>query len=211
MKSIIGQVFGRWAVLEFSHSDHHRTTYWICRCECGTIKPVQGRQLKNGTTKSCGCFQRELTAKRNYIHGLSRKNIYKIYYAMLNRCYNPKNAEYKNYGARGISVCNRWRKSFPNFAYDVGEIPHGMSLDRINNNGPYSPENCRLATQSEQHNNRRNTRFLEFEGRTQTIKEWSNELGMSKNTILSRLSYGWSVQDTLTRKIDIRCRHNKSL
>ena len=120
---------------------------------------------------------------------------------MAKRCNNPKDKRYKNYGGRGIKVCDRWHK-FENFYADMGDKPMGMSIDRINNNGNYAPENCRWATPFEQANNTVKNRKIIFKGKTLTVAQWSRELGIKRTTLSGRLNnYGWSTEKALTTKL----------
>lgn len=207
MKDLTSQRFGRWTVVQFSHRTKYRDSYWLCRCDCGNENTVRSYHLIHRKSQSCGCLQRELAALAKYKHGLSYHPMRSAYTQMKQRCYNPNSDSYPRYGGRGIIVCNRWKRSFANFLADMGERPKNTTLDRIDNNGPYSPENCRWATEDQQHANRCNSRFLEHDGLKLTVAQWAQRLGLHPNTIRSRLRYGWSVHDILTRPIDTRCRH----
>lgn len=130
-------------------------------------------------------------------HGMAHTPIYRLWRAMHNRCKNPNVAAYPDYGGRGIVVCERWQE-FENFFADMGERPEGMSLDRIDNDGPYSPENCRWATRFEQAHNKRNLHLVTAFGRTQTISDWSRETGVKLGTIWQRLASGWAPETAVT-------------
>jgi hypothetical protein len=153
------QRFGRLVVVA-PHPKRSRGGYafWRCRCSCGAETIVIGNDLRAGKTRSCGCLRRETTRKRLTTHGHAPAGnctrIYQIWCAMLQRCRNPNNRDYRNYGARGITVCDRWL-SFVNFLIDMGEPPPGMSIDRIDVNSHYEPRNCKWSTTSEQNRNRR--------------------------------------------------------
>lgn len=133
----------------------------------------------------------------NRSHGLHGTKIYGVWWTMLQRCTNPRSKSYVYYGARGIAVCERWQK-FDNFYADMGPAPHGSMLERVDNDGPYSPANCRWATRLEQAQNRRNSRFLTAVGRTQTMAAWARELGVNPAAVLYRLTAGWSVKRAVT-------------
>lgn len=164
---LTGQKFGRLTVIERAGKTNHGAAKWACRCDCGNETVVIGDELRKGNTASCGCYAKEKaieTAKRyiagkNKSHGKAGTPIYKEWSEMKRRCLNPKDNSFKNYGDRGITVCERWRNSFEAFYEDVSKLPHfgekGYSLDRINNNGNYEPNNVRWATAKQQANNRR--------------------------------------------------------
>lgn len=136
-------------------------------------------------------------AKYNRKHGMYKSPIYKVWATMRNRCSRPNIPEYRNYGARGIKVCRRWQK-FENFYADMGPRPPGATIERIDNDGPYSPKNCRWATRREQAQNKRNNRWLTLGKRTQTMKEWADEIGVNPAAILYRINAGWSNEAILT-------------
>lgn len=159
-KDVTGKEFGRLTAIKLSHRDHNRQAVWECVCRCGEVKEVLLQNLTSGSTKSCGCLNHERRAevmrgnKRALVHGLSGHPLYNVWATMKQRCQNPKAANYKNYGGKGIEVCGRWEESFENFLEDMGERPEGTSLDRRDNSQGYSPENCRWATASQQSLNR---------------------------------------------------------
>jgi len=162
VKVTIGDRCGRWVVLKFSRYDKWKNRHLECVCDCGTKRVVNGSTLRDGTSRSCGCLQREVA---KYIGGIqhithgcgSKKNRapeYRAWDSMKARCYNEKTKNFRRYGGRGIKVCVRWRGSFENFLNDMGRKPSpNHSIDRINNDGNYEPGNCRWATKSQQMNN----------------------------------------------------------
>lgn len=192
--ALAGQRFGMLAVIREAKS--RKESRWLCLCDCGTETIVRGTHLTREIISSCGCNRAKWCTK----HGMTRSNIYALWNTMVSRCHNAKNASFHNYGGRGIVVCDRWR-SFANFYADMGERPKGHTLDRIDNDGPYSPENCKWATYREQANNTRTLRLITFDGRTQSVSEWERELGLPLKT---RLHRGWDVAFAFTLAVGDR-------
>lgn len=196
---LAGKTFGRLTVLERAGSNKHKKALWKCTCSCGVITTVIGSSLTKGKSTSCGCFRTDLASKLNKTHGKSNTKIYMVWKDMNRRCCDISDI---NYGGRGISVCGHWRYSFKNFYVDMGDLPFpGATLDRINNNSEYSPENCRWATMREQANNTRRNHYLHFAGQTLTLSQWARKLGFPPYVLWKRLSRGWSVSKTLTRPL----------
>ncbi len=193
IRDIAGQRFGRLVALSRQISTT-RESRWTCLCDCGKQTEVDLSNLRNGTTKSCGCYGSESSSKRMTIHGKHNTKVYIAWRNMRRRCSNPKDRDWENYGGRGVRVCERWR-SFENFYADMGDPPKGTSLDRINTDGDYEPSNCRWATYVAQVRNRRNTLLVSYKGETKTMQEWSEELGVRYGTLSQRLNkYKWSVE-----------------
>lgn len=173
---------------------------WLCACDCGKECVVPGTSLKSGNTTSCGCM------KGKFTHRMSNSREHNAWCNMKGRCYSKGTKRYKDYGGRGISVCERWLNSFENFFADMGPMPEGMSLDRIDNNGPYSPENCRWATRKEQQRNSRRNVRLTFNGITLGVTEWSERpeiqnLGITFAVLQSRVFRGWDHGRALTTRV----------
>lgn len=203
----IGKKYGRWTVTEFSgfreYKKSPRRSLWKCICDCGVIGIRTSKTLESGSS-SCGCIQKEAVSAANTKHGKSRTKIYKVWTSMRLRCNNKLDRGYDNYGGRGIKVCERWETSFENFLADMGYSPPGMSLDRIDNDGDYEPENCRWATPSQQLGNQRKSVRFKVDGVEMCLMEISIKYKISYNTLHQRVRKGMSIQDAISKPIDTR-------
>lgn len=192
-RDLKGEVFGRLTALEkHAHNDKFNKVRWVCECECGATVLVTGEKLRSGNTKSCGCLMREVSSKNginNRKHGMTKSPEYKTWWGMKDRCCNPDNPSYKDYGARGIEVCNEWMISFELFFKELGPRPSpAHSLDRIDNSKGYQPGNCRWATGVEQANNKRNNDLHLFKGELLSLSRISAMTGIPQPTLWSRLN-----------------------
>lgn len=193
---LAGQRFGRLSVLSRGPS-RGRGVVWNCRCDCGNHSSVESGNLRSGGTTSCGCLGLEKRIKARTKHGRSKDALYWRYQNMIARCHSPTHEAYANYGGRGIAVCERWRSSFSNFVADMGDPGPGMTIERDDNDGNYTPENCRWATRLEQMNNFSRNKPITYAGRTQNISEWAREIGLSACALNKRLSL-WTTERALT-------------
>lgn len=196
---LTGQRIGRLVVLEQGQSLKGASTWW-CQCDCGSYKQIRGSYLRNGDAVSCGCYHRE----KHRIHGRRGKDgdprdpTYLSFVAMKGRIMNCNNPAYHNYGGRGIQICSEWIEGgFTEFLKDMGNRPSGTSLDRIDTNGDYSPDNCRWATLLEQSQNRRGVQLLTCNEKTQSFAAWAKELGFSRYMLRQKLKMGMTINDIL--------------
>jgi hypothetical protein len=202
---LTGQRFGRLIVLEVAET-RKGVLWWRCRCDCGVEVEVRSQQLRIGQAKSCGCLRREVGRARTASggemdarkHGAYQTPEYAAWHGARGRCLSPTNKDFPNYGGRGITIDPRW-STFEAFLADMGPRPSPRhTLDRRDNDGPYSKDNCRWATRKEQQRNRSTAVRLTLNGETLCVAEWSERLGLPHSTILHRLARGWPVERTLT-------------
>lgn len=207
MKDRIGERFGRLVITRFvkvARKGNCWNYIWECKCDCGNTIEVQYSNLYNGSTKSCGCLKRERTIERSTKHGLSGGHgnytpLYRTWLNMRRRCYSKNCKDYHHYGGRGIKVCKEWDDyaAFHDWAINNGYAEH-LTLERIDNDGDYCPENCRWATRKEQARNTRQNRYITFNDKTKTIAEWAEYLGISSTSLRQRLHRGWPIERALT-------------
>ncbi len=211
---MIGKQIGAWTVVEFSHSHPDRGKYWRCRCVCGAERIIRQCDLRSGKTQSCGCQHPKYLAVNRDRLSLERRGPYwphtrALYFRhrdMIRRCDDPRHPHYARYGGRGIQVCDAWwanRHAFIEWLLAHNWTPE-LQIDRVDNDGPYSPENCRLVHRNIQSSNRSDNRFLEWNGIRRTYAEWARALNVTARTIPRRLAMGWSLERTLTTNGDAR-------
>jgi hypothetical protein len=195
---VTGKVFGKLTVLRLSDDYAKGAARWLCQCECGNTTIVFASNLSREHTKSCGCLKQANYKTMNLTHGATAKQkteyprSYVSWCQMRQRCNNQDSPAFKYYGARGITICERWT-DYACFVADMGEPPDGTSLDRIDNDGPYSPKNCRWATKMEQARNKRSAHMITYHGETRSLVEWAEHLGIPRQRLHNRIFRGWDI------------------
>lgn len=200
---LVGHRFGRLVVIKPMGHNSKGRALWLCKCDCGNERIINVECLKYGYSKSCGCLRAEGNSKRT--HGLSFSRLWRIHSQMKVRCYDKKSDAYKNYGARGITICDEWLgenglKNFSEWAYSNG-YSEKLTIDRKDNSKGYSPDNCRWTDRKTQNRNRRTNHFITYQGESKTIAEWSEVTGIKYHTLKCRIKAGWNVEDALTREV----------
>ena len=196
IKDIAGQKFNMLTAVKIAQRNPLK---WECKCDCGNTAYVSSRNLIHGKQKSCGCLSHRGNPKHNQCY----TRVYRIYAKIKRRCFIVDDAAYSRYGGRGITMCDEWKDSFEVFskwAYANG-YKDNLSIDRIDNNGNYCPENCRWVDDYCQSNNRRNNLKYTFDGKTQTLSQWCREKNMSYKVVWYRLSKGWKFEDAITKPV----------
>ena len=201
-----GQIYGLLTVIGVIPGKINKCSgerYVYCKCECGKNSIHKMGNLRNGHTKSCGCYRKNFMVTHGNCVDHKHTTEYGCWSGLLSRCYNSQHKHFCNYGGRGISVCARWKDSFENFLIDMGPKPNkNYSIDRIDNNSNYEPSNCRWANKKQQNFNKRTTRIIEYNSVSHTIDEWSEITGINKECLRSRLKRGWSVDRMLSNGKD---------
>lgn len=205
-ENLAGNKYGRLTVIEqtddYVYPNGKRRAQWLCMCECGNIIKVEQSNLKRGNSNSCGCYNDELRILRSTTHGDRRTRLYGIWTNIKSRCYNPNSTSYSNYGARGILMCDEWKDSYYNFkswANESGYIDsNDVTIERVDVNGGYSPENCIWASPKEQANNRRNTVFFTHNNETHSLSEWADITGIKYHTLFARIyKLNWDFEKAI--------------
>lgn len=201
VNDLTSQRFGSLLVIERRGSDKRGEALWLCRCDCGTEKVIRGHDLKGGT-KSCGCSRR--TSTNLYKHGLSHTHLHGLWRNIKDRCYNKNNHHYSIYGGKGVKMCEEWKNDFAKFyewSYKNGYM-EGLTLDRIDFNGDYCPENCRWTTWTQQANNTSRNIRVTINGETKTVAEWSRIYGVNYHSVHSRIFKGMDPLLAITTPFD---------
>lgn len=195
MNDLKGNKYNRLTVIGYNHESRK----YICKCDCGNIHEVNKYNLTHGLVKSCGCLFLEGNNKK---HGCRHTRLYMVWKGMRCRCYTKTSSSFRNYGARGISICDEWNdyKKFKEWAETHG-YQEGLQIDRIDVNGNYEPSNCRWVGVITNANNKRNNRYIEYNGIIKTMSEWAREYNIKPATLWARLNKGWSVEKALSQKV----------
>lgn len=199
------RIFGKLIAIAPIGKDKRGRTTWLYTCHCGNTVVRGAYSRTDNHRRSCGCLGKSIK------HGAHKTKEYRAWSDMLFRCHNPSHKDFKEYGGRGITVCSDWANSFGSFYAAMGDCPPGKSIDRIDNDGPYSPENCRWATAKEQQNNRRVNRLITYGGHTKTITEWARAIGINVLTLTKRLNNGWSINKAFEEPVSEQHAINSSL
>ncbi len=207
MEDLVNKRFGMWTVISRAQDriikGNRHIRYWNCVCDCGTQREVKEQSLTSGKSTACGCTRKDHlrigASINNRTHGMTDTRLYRIHRHIINRCTNPNDISYKNYGARGITVCEQWHsfESFASWALSSG-YNDTLSIDRIDVEKGYSPENCRWATIEEQSRNKRNVLYYEFNGESHCLSEWAELFEMSYKKLWKRVHNGWDIETALT-------------
>ena len=201
--SMIGKQYGRWTILEYLGKNERGAKIVRCRCSClnQTERNVILGDVLMGRSTNCGCVKKEKLVDRNTTHNKYRTTEYKTWTKMIERCYDKNCPKYKNYGERGITICDEWRNSFEKFYEDMGEKPgKGYTIDRIDNDGNYEPLNCRWATAGEQSRNKSSNRWLSFDGKTMILRDWATLLEIDYSYLCKRLKKGKSFAQIIKKE-----------
>lgn len=200
ISALIGRQFGALRVESYSHTTAHRMTVWNARCDCGQWITVRGDMLRSGVKSSCGCIgRRSLDVPTSSVSAHPEYNAWR---KMILRCHDVRDKSYAAYGGRGIKVCARWENSLAAFLEDMGPRPSSKhELDRINNDGDYTPKNCRWVTRHVQSRNTRRNRYVEWRGETLLVCDLAARVGIQRKILQSRLHHGWTVERAATEPV----------
>lgn len=208
-KDLTGMMFGRLIVIEHVGTRNGHSL-WKCKCDCGNVVEVVSGSLVSGNTQSCGCFRSQFAREKFTTHGMHGIKIYNVWRGMKSRCMNINTNYYSDYGGRGISVCEEWLEfiNFYNWAMNSGY--NGiLTLDRVDNDGNYEPDNCRWSTMKEQANNTRTNVWYEYRGESKTLSQWSDICGIAQKRLRDRIGLGWTIERALFTPVRIQKKYEK--
>lgn len=198
MELTVGVRIGNLVLVEKTHKvTTRKRPAWRCLCDCGNSIVVLSQSLSAMSAKCCGCERRRKTAQAQITHGMSRTKEWHAWCNMRARCADPNHQSYHNYGGRGIRVCQSWMESFDNFFSDMGIAPPGTTIDRIDNDGDYSPTNCRWTSRKEQARNTRRNRIVQARGKSQCVAAWAEELSVPYDAVRDRLDRGMNPEEVI--------------
>lgn len=204
-QDLVGNRYGRLVVVErapdrVQANGRHRIM-WLCKCDCGNTVEVLGDNLKKGVSRSCGCYRHDTLSSSKATHGQTETKLYKVWRGIKTRCYNSRSQYFARYGGRGIVMCDAWRDDFVSFCSwaELSGYRDGFTIDRIDNDGIYSPENCRWVDMKAQANNRHSNVLITLGDETHNITEWAGIIGVSPKTLFSRYYSGKSPEDILKK------------
>lgn len=207
-KDLTGQRFGRLTAISSRMDSDNRRCVWLCKCDCGNYKEFKSATLISGRAQSCGCLHNEIISKMSTTHGMSKTRLYSVWKGMRTRCYNPNSKSYKNYGGRGILICDEWKNDFLSFylwAFANGYNPNAKhfecTLDRIDVDGNYCPENCRWVSNTQQANNTRSVSRYTINGVEHTMTDWCNIYSIPKENVQARLQLGWDFEKAVSTPV----------
>lgn len=208
-RDITGQKFGKLTAIKLDHIKSYSTStkrYWLCKCKCGNYSIVEQGQLTRGKTKSCGCIQKEYFKTK---HNLRNSKIYETWSNIKKRCYNARSTRYKWYGAKNIKMCDEWKNDFKTF-YDWS-INNGykepLTIDRIDVNGNYEPNNCRWVDWKQQQQNKNSNINITYKNQTKCIAEWARIFNINRATLQWRIKQGWKIDEALTTPVKTKYHH----
>ena len=197
MNNLTGMRFGRLIAIEPVGRNKYQNVIWRCACDCGNQAFVTAANL-NKKTRSCGCLKIDLLKERSTSHNMANTKLYKVWASIKQRCTNPQNKRFSDYGGRGIDMCHEWFEFEPFMEWAMTHgYSDGLEIDRINNDRGYYPDNCRFVDTKTNSRNKRNSHFLTFAGNTYTVSEWAEKLNIPPKAIYKRLARGWDIPSAL--------------
>lgn len=196
------------AIAPFRNLTGRPSSYWLCQCDCGNTVYVVATHF-DGRTRSCGCLRGDSNRAIRTTHGMTHTTTHHVWKSMVQRCTNPKNKSWNDYGGRGIALCDNWR-IFANFLADMGACPPGMSIERHDNNAGYHKDNCHWATRKEQNNNKRSNVIVEYAGKRMNVSQLAEQCGIAHTTLRARLRLGWTVDRAATEPVHRQARKPKN-